>query len=181
MVTARGGWQSISPGFRTYKSSAYQVRVDLYDVLELNEEEAWVRVEPLVSMGQLSHYLLPRGYTIPVIPEMDDLTVGGLLNGVGIETSSHKYGLFNDTVVEAELVLANGELVRCSRTENRDLWDALPWSYGTLGFLVSCKISIIPCAEYVRIEYRPCFTQHQGTALFTVRPRCLSNTASVAN
>ena len=67
----------------------------------------------------------------------DDLTVGGLYMGVGIETSSHVYGLFNDCVVSADIVLASGEVVTCSREQNTDLFDALPWSYGTLGFLVS--------------------------------------------
>jgi hypothetical protein len=86
---------------------------------------------------------------------MDDLTVGGLMMGVGIETSSHKYGLFNDAVVEAEVVLADGSVVKCSHTENRDLFDALPWSYGTLGFLVSLTIRLVPCKAFVRIEYHP--------------------------
>ena len=27
-----------------------------------------------------------------MLPELDDLTVGGLVCGVGIESSSHKYG-----------------------------------------------------------------------------------------
>lgn len=69
---------------------------------------------------------------------MDDLTVGGLYMGVGIETSSHKYGLFNDNVIEAELVLSDGTVKRCSATENRDLFDALPWSYGTHTLLPLC-------------------------------------------
>ena len=162
LCTARGGWQSVSPGYRKYKSKSTQIRVNLYDVLEVDERNMTVRCEPMVNMGQLSHYLIPRGYTIPVLPEMDDLTVGGLYVGVGIETSSHKYGLFNDNVVEAEVVLADGSLVRCSRTENRELFDALPWSYGTLGFLVSCTIRIIPAKPFVRIEYIPCFSREQG-------------------
>lgn len=82
---------------------------------------------------------------------MDDLTVGGLYMGVGIETSSHKYGLFNDCVLEAEVVLSDGRLVKCSRTENSDLFDALPWSYGTLGFLVACKLRLVKCKPYVKI------------------------------
>jgi len=98
-----------------------------------------VKVEPLVNMGQLSHFLIPKGYTIPVLPELDDLTVGGLFMGVGIETSSHKYGLFNDTVVEAEIILADGSIKICSFKENVDLFQALPWSYGTLGFFIIHK------------------------------------------
>ena len=53
-----------------------------------------VKCEPLVTMGQLSRTLNKLGWTIPILPELDDLTVGGLVMGTGIETSSHKYGLF---------------------------------------------------------------------------------------
>ena len=48
-------------------------------------------------------------------PELDDLTVGGLVSGVGIETSSHKYGLFQYICVHFELVLADGTVVNCSK------------------------------------------------------------------
>jgi delta24-sterol reductase len=98
---------------------------------------------------------------------MDDLTVGGLYMGVGIETSSHKYGLFNDTVLEAEVCLADGTVLTCSKTQNRDLFDALPWSYGTLGFLMSVKIQIIPCSRYVRVEYIPCKKLSTGVSTFS--------------
>lgn len=35
-----------------------------------------VRVEPLVTMGQLTATLDPLGWTVPIVPELDDLTVG---------------------------------------------------------------------------------------------------------
>merc|ERR1719311_1480049 len=70
-------------------------------------------------MGQLTHTLLPLGYTVPVLPELDDLTVGGLVSGVGIETSSHRYGLWQYTCVHFELVLADGTVVNCSKAESR--------------------------------------------------------------
>lgn len=35
-----------------------------------------VRVEPLVSMGQVTALLNSIGWTLPVLPELDDLTVG---------------------------------------------------------------------------------------------------------
>lgn len=35
--------------------------------------------------------------------------------GVGIETSSHIYGLFQETVVAVELVLQDGSRVTCSK------------------------------------------------------------------
>lgn len=166
LCTSRGGWQSISPSLRPYKDKAKGININLYDILEFDEERQTVRVEPMVNMGQISHFLIPRGYTIPVLPELDDLTCGGLLMGVGIETSSHKYGLFNDAVIEAEIVTATGEVVKCSKTMNRKLFDALPWSYGTLGFLTSMTIRVIKCKPYVKMWYIPTYSAKESSQLF---------------
>lgn len=43
-----------------------------------------VRVEPLVSMGQVTALLTSIGWTLPVLPELDDLTVGEDSDGVRI-------------------------------------------------------------------------------------------------
>lgn len=37
-----------------------------------------VRVEPLANMGQVTALLNSIGWTLPVLPELDDLTVGRL-------------------------------------------------------------------------------------------------------
>lgn len=37
-----------------------------------------VRVEPLANMGQVTALLNSIGWTLPVVPELDDLTVGTL-------------------------------------------------------------------------------------------------------
>ena len=47
----------------------------------------------MVSIGILNDYLIKLGWTVPVVPELDDLTIGGLVMGGGIETTSHKYVL----------------------------------------------------------------------------------------
>ena len=83
MCTARPGWQTISFRRATYKQTMFNVKVNLMDVLEIDVAKRTVRVEPLVTMGQLSATLTPLGWTIPVLPEMDDLTVGGLVMGTG--------------------------------------------------------------------------------------------------
>lgn len=83
------------------------------------------------------------------------MTFGGLLNGYGIESSSHKYGLFNDIVVSVDVVLGDASVVTCSATKNSDLFRALPWSHGALGFVVAMEIEIIPCKKYCRLVYEP--------------------------
>ena len=67
----------------TDKKSFRKIRLDLYDILEIDttSPEPCVRVEPLVTMGQLTGALNPLGWTVAVLPELDDLTVGGLIAG----------------------------------------------------------------------------------------------------
>jgi len=158
MCTARPGWQTVSLRQGKYKRTSRTIEINLIDVLNVDTVNKVVRVEPLANMGQLTALLLPLGWTLPIVPELDDLTVGGLICGVGIETSSHKYGLFQHVCEAFELVLADGSLVRCSREENTDLFYAVPWSHGTLGFLVTAEIRIIPARKYVKIDYEPVYT-----------------------
>jgi len=155
MCTARPGWQTISPQNMSYKNKMFPIKVNLVDILEIDTEERTVRCEPLVTMGQLTHTLDRLGWTIPILPELDDLTVGGLVMGTGIETSSHKYGLFQHICLSYELVQADGSVVECSVDSDPDLFYAVPWSYGTLGFLVSVKIKIIPSKRFVKLNYIP--------------------------
>ncbi|KAL2473907.1 Delta(24)-sterol reductase [Forsythia ovata] len=87
----------------------------------------------------------PNELALAVIAELDDLTIGGPINGYGIEVSSHIYSLISDTVVAYEIILTDGQLVRATKDrEYSDLFCAIPWSQGTLGLLVAAKIKLIP-------------------------------------
>ncbi|XP_076440884.1 delta(24)-sterol reductase-like [Babylonia areolata] len=171
MCTARPGWSNISFRRGLYKKKMRNIDVNLIDILDVNTDTGVVRCEPMVTMGQVTACLNPLGWTLPVLPELDDLTVGGLIMGVGIETSSHKFGLFQHCCVSFELVLADGTVVNCSKEENPDLFYSVPWSYGTLGFLVSAELRIIPAKRYVRIEYKPAHSRQDMLRLFEAETR----------
>lgn len=154
--TSRKSWQSVAVRAIEYKrNSKSGIEVDLHDILELDPERRVVRVEPRVNMGQLTRWLGSKGWTVPVVAELDDLTVGGLILGYGIESSSHKYGLFADTVRSAEVVLADGRVVTASPEEHADLFYALPWSYGAHGMLTAVELTVVPSTPYVRLTYEP--------------------------
>ena len=68
----------------------YQIKIDLPNILSIDENQQRVRVEPMVTIGDLNDYLIKKGWMLPVVPELDDLTIGGLVMGGGIETTSHK-------------------------------------------------------------------------------------------
>ena len=155
MCTARPGWQAMSLKQGNYKKTHYKVNVNLQDILKIDKDKGTVWVEPMVNMGQITAALKPLGWTLAVVPELDALTVGGLINGFGVESSSHKYGLFQYICESFEIVTATGELLQCSQHENSEMYYAIPWSYGSLGFLVAAEIKIIPAQEYVHITYIP--------------------------
>ncbi len=164
--TSRKSWQSVAVRAMEYKKSP-GIELDLHDILEVDLERMVVRVEPRANMGQLTRWLVPKGVTIPVVPELDDLTVGGLILGYGIESSSHKYGLFADTVRSAELVLADGRIVLASPDENADLFYALPWSYGALGMLTAVELPLVRCKPYVRLTYQQVNSLDEACSVFS--------------
>ena len=92
----------------------FEVPIPLYDILELDEKKMRVRVEPMVTVGDITRFLVPRGYTLAVTLEIADATLGGLAFGVGMTTYSHKVGLYQETIEEYEVVLGDGSVV-CAR------------------------------------------------------------------
>lgn len=156
MVTARPEWATISSRTATYKKDCERIDVNLRDILFLDEQKGTVRVEPLVNMGQLTRYLVPKGWALKTMVEMEDLTAGGLSMGIGMETMAHRYGLWHENVRSYEIVTADGELVTVTEESDPELFHALPFSHGTLGFLVAVELEIVPVKPYVRMEYVPC-------------------------
>ncbi|KAE8719223.1 Delta(24)-sterol reductase [Hibiscus syriacus] len=158
VCTARKPWVAVGMRNVDYKRARH-FEVDLSafrNILEIDKERMIARVEPLVNMGQITRVTVPMNLSLAVVAELDDLTVGGLINGYGIEGSSHIYGLFSDTVVAYEIVLADGRVVRATKdNEYSDLFYAIPWSQGTLGFLVAAEIKLIPVKEYMKVTYTP--------------------------
>lgn len=172
MCTARPNWQTTSIFHAKYKSTFFKADLSSFrDVLNIDRKKMTVTVEPLVTVSQLTSHLAPLGLTTAVMPELDDLTIGGLIAGFGVETSSWEYGLIQHICVSYDVILANGDLVRCSAKENPELFYSIPWSYGTLGFLVAAELKLVEAKPYVHLKYEPCFTRKQYVKLLDKRCR----------
>ena len=50
-------------------------------------------------------------------------------------------------------------MINAIQDENADLFDAIPMSHGTLGFLVGAKIQIIRCKQFIKVVYEPFYSQ----------------------
>jgi len=162
MCTARAEWLTMSPRTATFKKDCNRIDLNgLRDILEIDLQRRTIRLEPLVDMGQITRHLLPLGHALKIMVEMEDLTIGGLVMGLGMEVNSHKYGLIQETVVAYEIVLSNGDQMHVTRDSHPDLFQALPWSHGTIGFLVSVEVEIIPVKPYMHMKYIPCYNQKE--------------------
>ena len=63
-------------------------------------------------------------------------------------------------------VPADGTLTTCSRDKNSDLFYAIPWSYGTLGFLTAVDVMMIPFKPYIKLIYEPTYSLEETIEVF---------------
>ena len=77
-----------------------------------------------------------------------------------------RYGAFHNLCKAYEMVLSDGSVVWVDQTNHQDLFEAIPISYGTLGFLVSVNILIIPYKPYVKHTYYTAHSMDKMIELF---------------
>jgi FAD/FMN-containing dehydrogenase len=114
----------------------------------------WVDVEGMTPYDVLVDATLAQGVMPAVVPQLRSITIGGAAAGVGIEASSFKFGLVHDTLLELEVLLADGNVVLCTPdNEHRDLFFGFPNSYGTLGYALRLKARVVPVKRYVQLSH----------------------------
>ena len=135
-----------------YKQRCTEIYNPFDDIIQLNTKKRTVHVGAMITMGKLMNYLYPLGYALPVVPEFKSLTVGGLISGSGLESSSVHYGLFPLQCIEYTVVLGNGEIKKVTEKTEPELFSAIPLSYGTLCMIVDVVMTIIPVKPNIKLE-----------------------------
>lgn len=154
--TARKSWSKMSVKLADDKVTAGQVPTGhLNNILGIDKEAMTVTMEPFVSMGQVKDELRRHGLGLKCLIEMDSITIGGVALGFGIETNSHRVGFFQETVTEYELVSGDGKVRSVTPESDKELFYAIPWSMGCLGFCTAITCQVVKYQPYVHVSYLP--------------------------
>jgi delta24-sterol reductase len=151
LFTNKPHWQRVSSRIVENRPGTGIDLSALNNIVAVDYEKGTITLEPGVRMVELSHFLEKGNQILPSIPELDDLTVSGLLMGCGIESTGFKYGMFNECVIAYEILMADRKVHRITKDDS-DIFYSLPWSYGTLGLLLSVELKLVSSEPYVRLN-----------------------------
>jgi cytokinin dehydrogenase len=106
-------------------------------------------VDAGVLWTELLHAAFAQGLTPPVFTGYTDLSIAGTLS-VGGVSARNDQGLQVDRVQELEVVTGTGEIVTCSESENRDLFEVMLGGLGQCGIITRAKVDLVAAMQMAR-------------------------------
>jgi len=111
--------------------------------LELDTAAKTYRTSAANRWSDVIRYLDPRGFSPAVMQSNSDFGVGSTfcVNAHGWPVP---HGPFGTTVKAIRMVLADGTLMQCSRSENTELFGLAMGGYGLFGIIVELDVEMTP-------------------------------------
>lgn len=95
-----------------------------------------------VLLTEILDVIVPQGYFLSVTPGTRLITIGGAIASDVHGKNHHSEGCFSNYVLEFSIMVENGEIKKCSREENSDLFWATMGGMGLTGIILSAKIKL---------------------------------------
>ena len=130
-------------------SNGVLIDLSLLNRIELDASSRTVRVGGGVNSGALCAAMQPHGLVVALGCDHRP-GVGGVTLGGGLGWLLGKHGAACDHLLAAELVTADGRVVRASREENPDLLWALKGGGGNFGVVTEFTFAAHPVGEVVQ-------------------------------
>jgi FAD/FMN-containing dehydrogenase len=118
-----------------------------FNHLELDAEKRILRVGAGARWAEVVPYLDQLGYSVAVMQASNDFSVGGSLS-VNCHGWQQNAPPIASTVEVIRLVTPAGQAVRCSRSENPELFSLVLGGYGLLGVILEVDLRVVPNERY---------------------------------
>ncbi len=108
--------------------------------IDFNEENGLLYVQAGVLLSEILESFVPRGWFLKVTPGTKLITIGGAIASDIHGKNHHVEGCFSECVQEFEIMLADGEVVTCSKEVTPELFKATCGGMGLTGVILDAKI-----------------------------------------
>lgn len=123
----------------------------LNHILAFDDRTGMITCESGVSLEEILDAFVPRGWFLPVTPGTKFVTVGGAAASDVHGKNHHLAGSFSHHVQSLKMLLGDGSLVTCSRTECPDLFWATCGGMGLTGIILEVSFTMIKIeTAYIR-------------------------------
>ena len=110
--------------------------------IQFDGKNGYVIAEAGITWENLVKATLKVGATPPTLTDWQKLTVGGSISTGGLGFMSYLKGVQADNILTLDVIVASGELIHCSRTENTDLFNLVRSGLGQFGVIVKVKMKL---------------------------------------
>lgn len=136
---------------RSYGDSALAGRVlstlGMASELGFDEKAGVLECEAGLLLADIVARYLPRGWFPWVVPGTKLITVGGAIASDVHGKNHHSDGAFSAGVESLDLLLPGGEVLRCSASENPELFRATCGGMGLTGIILRARLRMRPVAS----------------------------------
>lgn len=95
-----------------------------------------------ITLDQVLEVIVPKGWFLPVTPGTKFITIGGAIASDVHGKNHHVDGCFSHHVLEMDVLLANGQTVRCTPSLHTDLFEATCGGMGLTGVITRAKFDL---------------------------------------
>jgi decaprenylphospho-beta-D-ribofuranose 2-oxidase len=108
--------------------------------IDFDEERGLLHIQAGALLAEILESYVPRGWFLKVTPGTKLITVGGAIASDVHGKNHHVEGCFSECIQEFEIMLADGEVVTCSKEATPTLFKASCGGMGLTGIILSAKI-----------------------------------------
>lgn len=133
-------------------TSSWMVNLDGFrSVVSEDAETRQITVEAGIRLHDFIDELEKRGWAMPNLGSIVEQSIAGVI-ATATHGSSLQHGLLSESVVGLTVMLANGNVVQCSKDHNADLFCAALVSLGAIGIVTHVRFQAVPA-------FRVCWEQ----------------------